>query len=1326
MVVNHRSSRVLRSVLSVVMLWAVSCLGQDRLHRWDFSQGVGSWFAANSCAPLAVAAGNLQIQVTGFDPFVYSSRGADFGIDARPGVFIRMKARCNVSAPAEFFWAETTAGTDAGFVSGKEVSFRMHGDRKFHVYNIFPSWAGRVTRLRFDAPGGKEQSALVEIASIELMALPPAPQAAGPVWEFAGALAGFIPSSYVEDFRMEPASVVLTGFGPAATLTSQVLKLDAGNYTWLTLDAEASAPTVVTVTWRDAEGVYSRDRVRLRLPVGKAHHIVPLGRFHSWQGTVTGLRIQWRAAEAPVEMRVRRLVLGRVPTGPPQLEVLSLGTDRATTVLGNPVVVQTEVRNAGGTPLSAQTLAISSKGRRLGELRAPQLGPGESRQLNARVSLVDIGEHALAIALPGAAGSCTVHAMVVPPLPAAPTDQRRAFVNRRQAVLSAGQVRLRAPAHPAGNVYGPLFVEVHRDGRWRQVAVLPACGGLQTGADAHRELAWGTVQATDAKLTFTAVHRDRAGKRWQSTGEYALTGESDRIAMTHTLGCDSGGDVLRYDGPLVRVGDGTFGARKYEALFPGLEYLSADEVSSSDRDILPPGDLRAIPHPNRVCVPTMAVTSPDRDLVALLWDNRQHWFGTHDQPSAVFASPNLVESQDPRLSPSAPPLARTRNNHLLGLFAPSIPAFLQENDVRARTPVALPAGGAITLRSVLLVRPHREVLDAVTECLALLKPPPIGESPLPLRDHYALAVRGFEEILYSEGEGWASVKGWDPSPNPGTALMHLFLAEQLGQPELRRRAMERIRMHPALPLSLHTGSVVRAVQAARSAGMGALGRRELDGNWVFRPTEKTASLGTAGDTNVGMAAAAVRQVMRSAALSADDRLLQEGLKGLAWLRKWRVPRGAQVWEIPLHAPDILASAHCSAAFLWGYRLTGDESYLRDAVYWARTGLPFVYFWQTPEAGLEPMRGGTIPIFGATFYVGSWYGRLVQWCGLEYAKVLIDLAPYDRSHDWRTVARDITVSGWRQQQTKEGFQGLYPDSWCMLTGDISWGLMLGSYRLVANQLALDGSTPDGSARLFRRGTSQVALLGPGEFRDVSVGTKGDGTRFTELPAGRFQLDFTHRFRINPGCSVAIVGVAAPKRVEVAGKLVPRVDNLAGVAVGWTWSPSMPGVVIKLQSPERKPVDVTVHGLDLPPPPVARTQWSFDMDPEGWTAEHDMAPLTVRDGALVCTPTGPDPYLCVRTVDLAAKQYPRVRIRCRGAKGGPMQVFWGTVEGGYAPSRALSTTVRGGNAWQTVEIDLSANPTWRSSVVKFRIDPPAGGLEIDDIRFCRPGQTDPPQR
>jgi hypothetical protein len=849
------------------------------------------------------------------------------------------------------------------------------------------------------------------------------------------------------------------------------------------------------------------------------------------------------------------------------------------------------------------------------------------------------------------------------------------------------------------------------------VAVLPACGALATESNAHRELPWGTIDGaddggTDPALRFTAVHRAADGAQWTSTAEYRLAAEADRITMRHTLHCDRESPLYRYDGPVLRAGDGTFGSAKFEALFPGLEYLAAHEASSSDRDILPPGDLRAVPHPRRICIPAMAVTSPEHDLVALLWDNEQHWLEGHDQPSAVFASPNLIETGDPRLVPAGFPVERSGNNHLMGLFAPSIPEFLEENELRARKPLVLAAGTGITLSSVLLVRPHAEVLDAVTEWLGWMRPGPIGDPPMTVREHYALSLRAFEELLYTPGEGWANVQNWEPAPNSPTARAYLYLAEQLQRPELRRTAIERIGVDRDVLLALHIGGVPRALRNARSSGFGALRGREPDGDWLFRPTEKTAGLGRAGDTNVGMAAGPVRQVLRSAAQTADPVLLEQGIRGLEWMRQWRVPRGAQVWEIPLHAPDILASAHACDAFLWGYRLTGDRSYLDDAVYWARTGLPFIYFWQTPVRDLEPMRGGTIPIFGATFYVGSWFGRLVQWCGLEYAETL--LARYDSSHDWRTIARDITVSGWRQQQTKEGYQGLYPDSWSMLTGYISWGLMLGPLRLIENQLALDGFSPNGDTRLFRRGHDLVALLGPGEFEGVSAGVPGDGTRVTDLPEGLFDLEFRHRFHNHPSCYVALVGVTEPRTVEIDGAPVRRVAELETVEQGWVWSTSLPGPVLRLHSPARATVPVRLEGLDTRPAPIEQTRWTFETDSQGWTPDHDLAPFEVRNGALVCTPTGGDPYLTVRLAGLEASRFPRVQIRYRTSEDSTMELFWAPLTG-YAAQNSLKATVEGGEGWRTVAVELGAVPAWQGTVVGFRIDPPPAGMEIDEVQF-----------
>ena len=52
-----------------------------------------------------------------------------------------------------------------------------------------------------------------------------------------------------------------------------------------------------------------------------------------------------------------------------------------------------------------------------------------------------------------------------------------------------------------------------------------------------------------------------------------------------------------------------------------------------------------------------------------------------------------------------------------------------------------------------------------------------------------------------------------------------------------------------------------------------------------------------------------------------------------------VPRGAQTWEVPLHTPDILASAHLVSAYTLGYELSGDPALLDRAKYWAWTGVP---------------------------------------------------------------------------------------------------------------------------------------------------------------------------------------------------------------------------------------------------------------------------------------------------------------------------------------------------------------------------------------------------
>src|SRR5207253_5582314 len=119
----------------------------------------------------------------------------------------------------------------------------------------------------------------------------------------------------------------------------------------------------------------------------------------------------------------------------------------------------------------------------------------------------------------------------------------------------------------------------------------------------------------------------------------------------------------------------------------------------------------------------------------------------------------------------------------------------------------------------------------------------------------------------------------------------------------------------------------------------------------------------APDAN-GLTADVVATLLEAAVFSGDCSLISDGLRYLKAMDKFRntVPRGAQTWEIPLHTPDILASAHLVRAYTLGYELTGDQDFLEQARYWAWTGVPFVYL--VDPAGKPIGLYGTIAVFGA--------------------------------------------------------------------------------------------------------------------------------------------------------------------------------------------------------------------------------------------------------------------------------------------------------------------------------------------------------------------------
>jgi hypothetical protein len=137
-----------------------------------------------------------------------------------------------------------------------------------------------------------------------------------------------------------------------------------------------------------------------------------------------------------------------------------------------------------------------------------------------------------------------------------------------------------------------------------------------------------------------------------------------------------------------------------------------------------------------------------------------------------------------------------------------------------------------------------------------------------------------------------------------------------------------------------------------------LAMRGEDGLWAFDADQQPqtgpfvgkdySELGPDGAVESGTCARKAYEVLRYARIAGDQHAYEQVVPTLQRLREFRVPRAAQVWEIPVHTPDLLAAADSVDALLEAYRFSDEPRWLQEAVMWARRGLPFIYLWDDPD------------------------------------------------------------------------------------------------------------------------------------------------------------------------------------------------------------------------------------------------------------------------------------------------------------------------------------------------------------------------------------------
>ncbi len=760
-------------------------------------------------------------------------------------------------------------------------------------------------------------------------------------------------------------------------------------------------------------------------------------------------------------------------TALPKLEIVSVGATAAIVAAGEDFEVQCTLRNTGTAPLGrADETRISVNGVKLRRGRPRQtvreLEPGEETSVHwvaRRFSHSTVVTISVSLKCQTAAGEGRDTAQgSVAIRPASPKLESKVVKELHTYTAEGGSVVMgnknlrvvfvrgaetkpetnsRETQEPVslhekptdgGFEYYILFVA--KGGNYQQVATCPALAEI-TYLDAAQNRQSVPLIPTQYQLAgnnqgesiirFSGTGTDADGVKWSYEIGWTLTEDAKRVKTESRLRTDGNRELLAFRGPMLYAGQGRNRDRKTAALFPGLEFLENDERSSSTRDAAPPLNNRLVPHPYKITVPVMAVEM-QKSLVGIIWNPLDTWDGENQMLSAIFASPNWHQHQ---------------KNHALGVFLPTIPAWVQENYTEASIPYPLMSDRPVSIKTEIIVDGNASILDAVAHWTDAYGTPEPLQPPRSDEEEVLLSRHGFMHTTWDEDTRKSRhCVDWTAHNEPGfgALLWYDYLATK--DEEVKERALEIARntVNDSGPGGLaargschilrwefpfYIGNVDAALDYMEAEIQQRIATQESDGSWRWHPTnEKTTPLGNAGEAVLGTCAESAFLLLKHARITGNKTSREAGVKALEFMKQFALPRGAQMWECPMYQPDVLAAALAIGAYIEAYELTREKAYLKRATYWAETSLPFLYHWHLPDR--PGMHFASIPVFGTSFYTHPWFGVPVQWNGLVLAYYLQRLNQHTEDERWSQIAEGITVSAMYQQWEDGELKGTYPD------------------------------------------------------------------------------------------------------------------------------------------------------------------------------------------------------------------------------------------------------------------------------------------------------------
>ncbi len=857
----------------------------------------------------------------------------------------------------------------------------------------------------------------------------------------------------------------------------------------------------------------------------------------------------------------------------PQLEIASFGPVKALALADSPTTMSCVINNTGEGVLHQSADAIATITGMPGATQSlGEINPGAEKTITWTDITLPTGTAKASVAVTGQ-GIKKLTAEWAGEVVKAPAAMP-AEVDKPEAVrLADGAVLLQKPGLRMAflngtNGFAGWIAYILEDGNWKPAA----SGSMSKVVDVSRDT--HMIYPKDARLInlpgkppmvrFTA---DKLIGKAPCHFEWLYSMTDNGVDMTHTMKTSAPLDIRHFSGPMVYAGDLGFGKTKDEGLFPGLEYLNA-ESSSGVENAHPPFNLRTVPHPNKVTIPLMAVRKGGL-LLSLEWDPLQKWDGANDRPSAIFASPNFIDGQD---------------NHKMGLFAPSIPKWVTENQQIAAKPYTLIAGKTLKLTAKLMVRTgSKSVIDAVDGWIARHKLPDLPQPQTTTEGWLNLCDEAyFGGAWDNKAKAWKHTNTGPTSFDPMIANYLWNRANYYLDPKPQKRlmnlvgpAIEKAKDNLPLEVALLNGDVESALNRMKNRVAASIAVQTDDGSFPFQPDKAHEVFGIPGDTSSGSTAMRSLEILQYALVTGDKTAREAGLKALEYLDSQSRPEGAQTWELQLHVPDILASSKLVDAYLYGYQLTDDPKYLQRAVYWAKTGLPFVYMWNAPDRPV--MRYGTIPVYGVTWFNGQpWFGIIVQWCGLDYASALVRLSYFDTSVPWMKIADGILRCAVQQQEyIKKKYPadaGMYPDAFNAMSGEEAyhWDLNPRYISKVAMQVFGADGFPR-SASITDTNGNRLTLTAPANIVTLKLEGKTLRARIVEAPKATLYM--------------LLSGVHEPIGVGFSDTDLNGYADLAPRNEGFRYIPDHALTVLKIHSkPEMNlSVDLTDHLQYRPPTP-----------------------------------------------------------------------------------------------------------------------------------------------